>query len=169
MSLYLSRALVEGIRDHGARQFPHECCGFLLGTVDKERKSVQRLHAAENARQDAARRNRFLIPPEDYQASERLARETGLDVLGFYHSHPDAPARPSQYDLDHAWPWYSYVIVATTQSGAGEITSWVLEDDRSRFAPEPIEIAGTQMEHDAAIVARPALPSDREDPIGGDP
>jgi proteasome lid subunit RPN8/RPN11 len=140
VSVALSRELIASIQNHGVGHFPHECCGFLLGTAGDGRKCVRRLLRAENAREDAARRNRFLITPEDYQASERAAREAGLDVLGFYHSHPNAPARPSQYDLDHAWPWYSYVIVATTADGAGEMTSWVLEDDRSRFTPEPIEI-----------------------------
>lgn len=184
MSVQLSRELIAGIRDHGTHQYPHECCGFLLGTADRERKSVRRLLAAENARQDAARRNRFLITPDDYQAAERLAREAGLEVLGFYHSHPDAPARPSQYDLDHAWPWYSYVIVAMTRSGAAEMTSWVLEDDRSCFTPEPIETAGS--ENGAADVGRqpspaellggrldlgegPKLASSREDATGGNP
>jgi proteasome lid subunit RPN8/RPN11 len=130
-----SRA-TEGIRDR-------------LGQADNAAGSCSGPRATDTVRAaPAACRQRARTRPgatasdhaRDYQASERVAREAGLDVVGFYHSHPDAPARPSQYDLDHAWPWYSYVIVATSRSGAGEITSWVLEDDRSRFAPEPIEI-----------------------------
>jgi len=139
VSLKLTVEQLENICEHGAGQFPHECCAFLLRTARNGSKAAQRLLPADNARGDEARRNRFLITPEVYQSGERVARAAGLDVLGFYHSHPDAPARPSQYALDHAWPWYSYVIVATSRSGAGDVTSWVLEDDRSRFVPEPIE------------------------------
>ena len=69
---------------------------------------------------------------------EKAAREKDLDIIGFYHSHPDAPARPSQYDLEHAWPWYSYVIVAIKSGEADAMTSWVLQEDRQTFGEEDI-------------------------------
>ncbi len=95
---------------------------------------------ADNDREEDAQRNRFLITPEAYLRGDKAARAQGLDVIGFYHSHPNAPARPSQYDLDHAWPFYSYVIVSVQDRAAADITSWRLQDDRAAFDPEEIQI-----------------------------
>jgi proteasome lid subunit RPN8/RPN11 len=144
----IPETLVRAIRDHARREYPHECCGALLGRVepsaagDGEIRVVVALRAAENRREAEAAPRRFLITSEDYRAIEREARERALDVLGFYHSHPDHPARPSEYDRDHALPWYSYVIVSVREGRAGEtpadLTSWVLGDDRHAFAFEPI-------------------------------
>jgi proteasome lid subunit RPN8/RPN11 len=78
-------------------------------------------------------RRRFLVRPSDYRLAESRAREIGVELLGFYHSHPDHPAKPSQYDLDHAWPTFAYVIVAVAAGAAGDMTVWYLQDDRSRF------------------------------------
>jgi proteasome lid subunit RPN8/RPN11 len=83
-------------------------------------------------------RRRFLVRPNDYQAAERRAAAEGLELLGFYHSHPDHPARPSQYDLDHAWPVFSYVIISVAEGRPGDITSWRLADDRSAFSEEAL-------------------------------
>jgi proteasome lid subunit RPN8/RPN11 len=140
MSVVLSAALEREIRARGVAAFPHECCGFLFGTVEGERRRVERLVPADNERESEARRNRFLITPEAYRDADRLARAVGLDILGFYHSHPNAPAAPSAYDVDHAWPWYSYVIVSVGEEGSGQMTSWVLREDRSRFDGERLEI-----------------------------
>ena len=96
-------------------------------------------YAISNAREEAAKRNRFLIQPEELLRGERYARDKNLDVVGFYHSHPDSPAVPSQYDLEHAWPLYSYIIVATTKDGTGDFRSWEQRGDRSRFNEETIE------------------------------
>ncbi|MEX0741339.1 MAG: M67 family metallopeptidase, partial [Phycisphaeraceae bacterium] len=100
------------IREHGQRIYPHECCGFMLGKEVEGTRRVEQLQPALNDRGEEERHNRFTISPQAFLAAEKAARNAGLDVIGFYHSHPDAPARPSAYDLDHAWPWYSYVIVA---------------------------------------------------------
>ena len=85
------------------------------------------------------KRNRFLIRHEELMSGERFARERKLHVVGFYHSHPDCPAVPSQYDLDHAWPTYSYIIVSVREGQAEDLLSWEMEADRSRFNPEKIE------------------------------
>jgi proteasome lid subunit RPN8/RPN11 len=85
-------------------------------------------------------RNRFSVTSEDVMAAEKEARRHGLDVVGWYHSHPDHPARPSQFDRDHAWPWYSYIIVSVQNGAPQEMTSWRLNDDRQEFSPEGIEI-----------------------------
>ena len=89
-------------------------------------------------RRDDSPRNRFSITPEDFRAAERAASERGLDLLGWYHSHPDHPARPSEFDREHAWPWYSYVIVSVDKGVSKDLTSWQLEDDRSKFVPEDV-------------------------------
>ncbi len=87
-------------------------------------------------------RNRFLIRPEDFVASEREARKRGVDILGFYHSHPDHPARPSEFDREHAWPWYTYLILRVEQGVPRETTGWLLTEDRAQFLPEEIAVTG---------------------------
>ena len=91
-----------------------------------------------NAREEEAKRNRFLIRPEELMRGERHARERQLDVIGFYHSHPDDQAIPSSYDLEHAWPVYSYIIVSVREGRADKLLSWEMEADRSKFYPEEI-------------------------------
>jgi proteasome lid subunit RPN8/RPN11 len=141
-SLTITQAVDEAIRRHGRDTYPHECCGALIGR-DTE---VTDVLALPNTTEEGPRR-RFLVRPSDYRLSERRATELGGELLGFYHSHPDHPARPSQYDLDHAWPTFAYIIVAVAGSGvsgqggggttadatAGDMTVWYLQEDRSRF------------------------------------
>ncbi len=140
MTLLLNEDHVATIRAHGEQAYPNECCGFLLGRVENDAKVTVQLIAAENAREDAAQVNRFLITPDDYRAVDKLARKDGLDVIGFYHSHPDHPNRPSDYDRDHAWPFYSYVIVSVGKGQAEETASWVLRDERDGFNEEDIRV-----------------------------
>ena len=138
--IHLSAAQLEQIREHGERDYPFECCGLLVGKfLGDGRKLVREIYPISNAREEESKRNRFLIRPEELMRGERYARERSLDVVGFYHSHPDHPAVPSGYDLDHAWPSYSYVIVSVRQRRAGDLFSWEMEADRSRFNPEQIE------------------------------
>jgi proteasome lid subunit RPN8/RPN11 len=127
------------IREHGVRDYPYECCGLLLGRFDERGKTVQEAFPISNAREESAKRNRFLIEPEELMRGERYAREHDLEVVGFYHSHPDSPAVPSQYDLEHAWPTYSYIIVSTSADRANDLFSWEQEPDRSRFNQEEIQ------------------------------
>jgi len=134
----ITEALLNEIREHGVRDYPYECCGLLLGRFTTEGKSVTETYAISNAREESAKRNRFLIEPAELMRGERYARERDLEVVGFYHSHPDSPAVPSQYDLEHAWPTYSYIIVSTTADRAGDLFSWEQEPDRSRFNEEEI-------------------------------
>ena len=126
------------IREHGERDYPFECCGLLIGHFSDRKKTVAETYPISNAREEEAKRNRFLIRPEELLRGEKLARQKGLDVVGFYHSHPDDKARPSQYDLDHAWPTYSYIIASILQGQAVDVQSWELTDDRSSFQPEVI-------------------------------
>ena len=101
-------------------------------------KLVTETYPISNAREESAKRNRFLIEPAELMRGERYARERDLEVVGFYHSHPDSPAVPSQYDLEHAWPTYSYIIVSTRADEATDLFSWEQEPDRSRFNQEEI-------------------------------
>jgi proteasome lid subunit RPN8/RPN11 len=155
MSLHLYKLQHEAIREHSAREYPSECCGMLLGNVDDDAKEVMEVVPLTNLRHDPSRaqellplddqsretdKNRFLIDPLDQLRVEKDARKRGLEVLGYYHSHPDHPARPSIYDRDHAWPWYSYVIIAVEQGTPKDLTSWVLTEDRSTFGAELVVI-----------------------------
>ncbi|HEU4794495.1 MAG TPA: M67 family metallopeptidase [Pyrinomonadaceae bacterium] len=127
------------IREHGIRDYPYECCGLLLGRFGPTGKIVTETLPISNAREESAKRNRFLITPEELLRGERYARQHDLEVVGFYHSHPDSPAVPSQYDLEHAWPTYSYIIVSTSAERANDLFSWEQEPDRSRFNQEEIQ------------------------------
>ena len=129
------------MRQHGGRDYPFECCGLILGRFEGDgRKIVIETYPISNAREEEAKRNRFLIRPEELMRGEKYAREKGLDVVGFYHSHPDERAVPSKYDLDHAWPTYSYIVVSVEQGRAVDLRSWEMETDRSRFNEEEIAV-----------------------------
>ena len=127
------------IREHGVRDYPYECCGLLLGHYTAEGKVVTETYPISNAREESAKRNRFLITPEELMRGERYAAGHDLEVVGFYHSHPDSPAVPSNYDLEHAWPTYSYIIVSTRAGEATDLFSWEQQEDRSRFNQEEIK------------------------------
>jgi proteasome lid subunit RPN8/RPN11 len=156
--LTITTSVDQAVRAHGQETYPHECCGALIGSGDH----VSAVVALPNTTEEGPRR-RFLVRPSDYREAERRASELGGELLGFYHSHPDHPARPSQYDLDHAWPTFAYIIVAVSGDGlprqsaerapsasaegvtaglprrsgeaanAGDMTVWYLKDDRSSF------------------------------------
>lgn len=124
---------------HGERDYPYECCGLLLGTfAENGGKVCSETYPISNAREEEAKRNRFLIRPDELLRGEQSAASRGLEVVGFYHSHPDHPAVPSLYDLEHAWPIYSYVIVAVMSGQGEDLRSWELQTDRSRFDEEEI-------------------------------
>jgi len=126
--LAISARVDQAIRRHGEETYPHECCGALVGRSG----SVTDVVALPNTTEEGPRR-RFLVRPSDYRLAESRATELGGELLGFYHSHPDHPARPSQYDLDHAWPTFAYVIVAVAAGASHDMTVWFLKDDRSIF------------------------------------
>ena len=143
-SLRIDSAIDREIRRHGEETYPHECCGALVGSPGHATSTV----ALPNTTEEGPRR-RFLVRPSDYRLAEQRAQELGGELLGFYHSHPDHPARPSQYDLEHAWPTFAYIIVAVAGDGlarrnaegaeaaeaakAGDMTVWFLKEDRSEF------------------------------------
>jgi len=135
--LHLNPQLVRQIESHGGSAYPHECCGALLGRLEGDVKHVTEVHPVNNAVHEN-RERRYLITPDEYRLIEQVADERGLEFLGLYHSHPDHPARPSQFDLDHAMPWWSYVIVSVVRGLPEAIRSWILRGDRSGFDEEEI-------------------------------
>lgn len=137
MTLRLSEALLQGIRGEGERAYPAECCGILAGRPGPV-KDVTRLVPATNRRTDDP--HRYLISPDDLRRIEADLHNSGEEVLGCYHSHPDHPAAPSAFDTEQAWPWYSYLIVRVDSGRAVELTSWVLDDDRSKMSPELVDV-----------------------------
>ncbi|MDR3296438.1 MAG: M67 family metallopeptidase [Clostridiales Family XIII bacterium] len=139
----------DAIRAEGEKTYPHECCGAILGRVTDPGisggfglREAEAVVPVENAREPEAQYHRFVIEADDVMRVELAARRQGLDVLGFYHSHPDHPARPSEYDHEHALPFYSYVIVAVEKGRAAALTSWRLTADRSGFIEEETEARG---------------------------
>jgi proteasome lid subunit RPN8/RPN11 len=135
----ISQELLRQIHAHGVETYPHECCGALLGREEDAGREVLDLLPLANRRDDSPR-NRFEVTPDDVRLAEKTARDKRLELIGWYHSHPDAPARPSEYDRDHAWPWYSYIIVSVQKGEPKDTTSWRLQDDRAAYDPEAIEI-----------------------------
>jgi proteasome lid subunit RPN8/RPN11 len=126
--LKLMPGIADGIRRHGVETYPDECCGALIGAHGV----VHHITPLPNTTEEGARR-RFLVRPADYTLVEAEATRLDQELLGFYHSHPDHPARPSQYDLDHAFPFFWYVIVSVQQGRPDAMTVWQLADDRSQF------------------------------------
>jgi proteasome lid subunit RPN8/RPN11 len=132
--------LLRRIRAHGVETYPHECCGALMGRQDEASREVLDLLPLANRSHDSPR-NRFELTPDDVLLAEKTARESQLELLGWYHSHPDAPARPSEFDREHAWPWYSYIIVSVRKGEPRDMASWRLQDDRSAYDSEVLETA----------------------------
>lgn len=155
MILLADEQLAE-MRAHGERDYPYECCGLMLGRYGSDgRKTVVETYPISNAREESAKRNRFLIQPEELMRGEKHARERGFDVIGFYHSHPDDVAVPSQYDLEHAWPTYSYIVVSVEKGRAVDLQSWEMESDRSRFNEEDLVRSPTVTEGQTGKLALP--------------
>jgi proteasome lid subunit RPN8/RPN11 len=135
-AIRLGAAVAAAIRRHAAEAYPDECCGALIGAASGAGPlEIKDALALANVTDEGPRR-RFRVSADDYRQSESYAARAGSDLVGFYHSHPDHPAEPSQYDLDHAWPNFSYVIVSVQAAGTGDLRSWRLRADRSAFEEE---------------------------------
>lgn len=140
MSLRISDTSIQKIRTHAAGTYPLECCGALIGTCERRLRNVEDLVELENRRPRERAHRRFLVSPDDYRRVERSAARRGLEVIGFYHSHPDHPPRPSEFDLQHAWPWYVYLIVGVNGGEPEEVACWTLAEDRSGFESLPLDV-----------------------------
>jgi len=138
MMLRLSKDVLKKIHAHGERAYPEEGAGFLLG-MENESRDVQAIFPLTNSREASARHNRYLITPEDYLKAEMEADKLGLSLLGVFHSHPDHPNRPSEFDREWAQPFFSYIITNVDSGKAIESRSWRLLEDRSQFVEEKIQ------------------------------
>ena len=154
MSVRLAADDARAIREHAREAYPHECCGFLVGRFEEDVRVVAGLARADNAHADSPQ-NRYTIAPEEFVRVEHAARERGFEVVGFYHSHPDHRARPSEFDREHAWPVYAYLIVSVHAGEPGELTAWRLADDRAGFHAEAVEAPETDPARAADAAATP--------------
>jgi proteasome lid subunit RPN8/RPN11 len=128
--------LMDQIKEHVEKAYPEEGAGFLIG----ENGEVKEIVALSNAREEGARHNRFLFTPEDYLKAELKADTLGLSLIGVFHSHPESPNVPSEYDREWAQPFFSYIITRVDQGKAVNSRSWKLLEDRSQYEEEEIEI-----------------------------
>jgi proteasome lid subunit RPN8/RPN11 len=135
---------LDNIKKHGEQTYPHECCGFLLGRREGEINVLEEAYRAENERQES-QETRYLITPQQYKRADDYARSRGLGVVGYYHSHPDHPAAPSGYDLDHScWPGESYIIVAVEWGRAAALNSFT-KPDYTMFEQEEILLENAEV------------------------
>jgi proteasome lid subunit RPN8/RPN11 len=139
MELELSKEILSQIQKHGQAAYPEEGAGFLLGR-DGEPRLIQAVLELPNRREDGSRHNRYLIEPKDYLQAETEADRLGLTLVGVFHSHPDHPDRPSDFDRDWAQPWFSYLITSVQNGRAVSSRSWRLLEDRSGFVEENIKL-----------------------------
>ena len=139
MTLLLEREQLAALMQHVERAYPYEGGGLLIGRTDEQgRKVMTEIKPFENQRAIEDQHNRILITDEMYRAGEEYADDKGLLLVGFFHSHPDHPAHPSEFDREHALPWWSYVILSVRQGQCAEVLSWQLREDRSGFDAEEI-------------------------------
>ena len=141
--LRITAQVLNEIQAHGEQAYPEEGAGLLLGSDENGRRQVTAILPLTNSREDNARHNRYLITAEDMLAGEQEAIRLRLDIVGVFHSHPDHPNRPSEFDREWALPWYSYVITSVDHGTASGSRSWRLDDDRVTFSEETVFVAET--------------------------
>ena len=134
----IPRTVVRAIEEHARAAFPEECCGFLLGSATEPRRLVEARRAKNTAPEDRARR--YVIDPLELLHTDEEARAKHLDLIGIYHSHPNHPAAPSEFDRSRAANWYSYVILSIRDRRPGDLTAWRFDESGRRFEPEEIVI-----------------------------
>jgi proteasome lid subunit RPN8/RPN11 len=148
MKIIISEDILKRIHNHGEKAYPEEGAGLMLGSVKDGNRKVKELLFLDNAREDGARHNRYLITAEDMLRGEREAEHRDLSIIGIFHSHPDHPSQPSEFDREYALPWYSYLITRIEKGQALESRCWRLMEDRSGFDPEEIHLTPEGREED---------------------
>ena len=138
--IILTKKIIDEFQSHGEEEFPHECCGFILGNFTKDGQGEALKYIPASNSKEENRERRFLIDPIVYQDAEDKADELGLSVISIVHSHPDHPDKPSEFDREHAWPGFSYIIIAVHSGRAVSFKSWQLSQDRSHFNEEYVTI-----------------------------
>ena len=142
MKLEITASLLDEIHAHGEDSYPEEGAGLLLGSSNGDLRRVSSIFKLTNAREDEARHNRYLLTAQDMMRGEQEAIKLGLDIVGVFHSHPDHPNYPSEFDREWAMPWFSYIITSVEKGKAVTSRSWRLSDDRSKFEEEKIHVIG---------------------------
>ena len=129
-SVALRPGVLDTVEREARQAYPDEACGFLFSEASGSDATVRRLVAARPAPNEvtAERRRRFVISADGLRSAEIAASERGEVVTGFYHSHPDHPAAPSAFDTEHAWPWYTYLVVSVDRAGACDAGAFELDD-----------------------------------------
>jgi proteasome lid subunit RPN8/RPN11 len=140
LKIKIPSLILEQIHTHGEESYPDEGAGLMLGKDNGETRSIISLIALENAREENARHNRYLLTADDMLSAEKEADRLGLSILGIFHSHPDHPNQPSEFDREHAIPWYSYLITTIQDGKATSSKCWRLRDDRTGFDEEELLI-----------------------------
>jgi proteasome lid subunit RPN8/RPN11 len=135
--LVMPNRLLQQMNAHVEKAYPEEGAGFLIGHEGEVKEIVE----LSNSREDGARQNRFLFTPDDYLKAEVKAESLGLDLIGVFHSHPDCPNVPSEYDREWAQPFFSYIITRVDEGKAVNSRSWKLLEDRSNYEEEEIRIS----------------------------
>ena len=138
MTIIFSHALVRKMWAHVKQGLPEECCGFLLGETN-EMQHVKKAIRAKNVAK-TSRETKFVIDPREFMKVEKMAKSAKLNIIGIYHSHPNGRAEPSKFDLEVAWPSYSYIILSVLHSKPFKLLSWVLNEDRRGFNPEEVVV-----------------------------
>ncbi|MCS7171618.1 MAG: M67 family metallopeptidase [Aquificaceae bacterium] len=137
--LRIKGSALQRIIAQAERDYPHETCGLLLGKMEDTLRTVFGAYETPNANPDR-KHDRYEITPEDYMKAEKKARDFGLDVVGVYHSHPDHPDRPSQFDLERAFEGLSYIILSVSKGKVVSYRSWELVE--GKFVEEEILLFG---------------------------
>jgi proteasome lid subunit RPN8/RPN11 len=141
MSIIIPPPILNTIHEHGEKSYPEEGAGLLFGYEHEGKRFLADVMFLKNAREDSARHNRYLITAEDMLLGEKEAQDLGLSIIGIFHSHPDHPNEPSEFDREYAIPWYSYLITSVDNGEAAGSRSWRLMDDRTGFEEEEIIIS----------------------------
>ncbi|HYV08506.1 MAG TPA: M67 family metallopeptidase [Thermoplasmata archaeon] len=136
MTIEIPKAVVRAIEDHARDAFPEECCGFLFGHADESRRVVEVRLAKNVASED--REHRYVVDPLELLHADNEARAKGLELIGIYHSHPNHPAAPSEFDRSRAASWYSYLILRIVDRQPRELTAWLFDEGTRRFEPDEV-------------------------------
>lgn len=144
--LHLTHTALHKLKVHAMCSYPEECCGMVMGRQEGDTRRVCDILQARNAGIEQRERHYYIVPDE-YRRAEAFAARHGVQILGLYHSHPDHPAEPSLFDLEHALPWFSYIIVAVEKGIPSAVRSWRLRDDRSHFDEESVETILSECVH----------------------
>ncbi len=138
MVVVIKNDQLEFVMNHARSAYPEECCGFLLGS-DSDVRHIHRAVPIKNLNQNSPR-TRYNIDPLELVKADEEARRLNMNVVGIYHSHPDSAAQPSRFDLEHAWPWYTYLVLSVTNGEPGDVAAWFLSEDRSSFHQDDLRV-----------------------------